>query len=197
MIPAVGANLRKSTAASCNVGSRSKRRYVPCLPEWRARRAGHRITWWSSEAGPARLGPGAGPTATTLPAGPGAAAIVSTIPVGAGFTAPCLPHLNALLMSQTPVRTRQSPRVPDQAAADACSKPPIASRVMSSVSSSVNASSVVMPNGSCPNSSRFRTNAALTHQPERRNVPLRDSLRPGNQGSLKGVRTPRQTRTAG
>ena len=48
----------------------------------------------------------------------------------------------------------------DQAAADACSKPPIASRVMSSVSSSVNDSSVLMLNGCCANSSPFRTKMA-------------------------------------
>jgi len=52
---------------------------------------------------------------------------------------------------------QEGPRAHYQAAADACSKPPIASRVTSSVSSSVNGSSMLMLNGSCANSSRFRT----------------------------------------
>src|SRR5450759_4717532 len=51
------------------------------------------------------------------------------------------------LLSVTP-----HPRLPD-----ACSNPPIASRVMSSASSSTNGSSTVILNGSCENSSRFRT----------------------------------------
>jgi hypothetical protein len=59
----------------------------------------------------------------------------------------------------------------DQAAADACSKPPIASRVMSSVSSSVNGSSVVMLNGSWANSSRFRTK--MLHWPISQMATLR------------------------
>src|SRR4029077_18756191 len=45
----------------------------------------------------------------------------------------------------------------DHAAADACSKPRIASRVISPLNSSTNGSSVVMLNGSCANNSRFRT----------------------------------------
>jgi hypothetical protein len=50
------------------------------------------------------------------------------------------------------------PRCPAcDAAVEACSKPPIANRVMSSVSSSTNGWSMVMPNGSCANSSRLRT----------------------------------------
>src|ERR1035441_11044224 len=49
------------------------------------------------------------------------------------------------------------PVTPHPRLSEACSSPPIASRVISSVSSSTNGSSIVMLNGSCANSSRVRT----------------------------------------
>src|ERR1035438_9371810 len=49
------------------------------------------------------------------------------------------------------------PVTPHPRLSDACSSPPIASRVISSVSSSTNGSSIVILNGSCANSSRFLT----------------------------------------